>query len=171
MGELFAWFPFFLRDFLWKSVYFSYNVYKHDCFFPQASPVWASPIFTDYLLSQELHHTTKQSPWGSRNMSHKLTCRPFGFRFPSFLLMYTVYETLFRKNQLGWPKNIIWMSVPSMRGQVPCQGCRFTMSLKILLNLSIQEPKCCISNKAKLWDNNETGHIAAKYLQTYEYNH
>ena len=52
------------------------------------------------------------------------------------------------------------MSVPSMKGQIPCQGCKFTMSLKILLNPAIQEPECCINNKAKLWENNKTGHKA-----------
>ena len=101
-------------------------------------------------------------------MSHKLTCRPFGFCFPSFLLMYTAYETLFRKKSARLAKKYNMNVCPLHERPGSMPRVQVHNVPEILLHPDIQEPECCINNKAKLWENNKTGHIAAKYLQTCE---
>ena len=144
-----------------------------NCFFPrftslQRSCYWASLIFTACWLPQELQHTTKRFPWGSRGMSHKLTCSPFEFFFLSPVLMYTAYENLREKKKLTMLAKKYYMSVclllerpwPMPRVQVHNIPTGIT-------NPTTQKSECCINSEEKLKTNNNTGHIIATYLYTW----
>lgn len=102
----------FLFEMTSLELFISQRIFTNmSCFFPhftslQRSCYWASPIFTACWLPPELQHTTKL-PWGSRGMSHKLTCSPFEFFFLSPVLMYTAYEIL-RGKKFNYAGQKIW---------------------------------------------------------------
>lgn len=162
----------FLFEMTSLELFISQRIFTNmSCFFPhftslQRSCYWASPIFTACWLPSELQHTTKL-PWGSRGMSHKLTCSPFEFFFLSPVLMYTAYEIL-RGKKLTMLAKKHGMSVcllperpwPMLRVQVHNIPTGIT-------NPTTQKSECCINNEAQLKANNNTGHIIATYLQTW----
>lgn len=132
---IFCFVPSCLKWLPWNCLFLQ-NLHKHELFLPtlhQPTKIMLLGITHIHCLlaATELQHTTKL-PWGSRGMSHKLTCSPFEFFFLSPVLMYTAYEILREKINYAWPKNMARVSVCFRRGHGPCRECRFTISPQVL---------------------------------------